>query len=173
MTPTLFHVSETAGIRRFEPRPPPSPDAGVAGDVVWAVAESHLVNFLTPRECPRITFRAGAKTSLADRARFLAGAERVVAFEAAWLPKVRACELQIYEMPPEPFQIALPEAGFWVAREAVEPLVIRAQGDLLTALGEAGAEVRILKDFWPLCDAVAESSLEFSILRKRNARPRG
>ena len=81
--PRLFHVSEEAGIVRFEPRPAPSPDAGVEGDAVWAVAQSHLVNFLTPRDCPRITFRAGPDTSEADRARFLAGAERVVAFEAS------------------------------------------------------------------------------------------
>ena len=79
--PRLFHVSEEVGIGRFELRPPPSPDAGVVGDAVWAVAESHLVNYLTPRDCPRITFRAGPDTSDADKARFLAGAERVVAFE--------------------------------------------------------------------------------------------
>ena len=40
------------------------------------------------------------------------------------------------------------------------------------AYAEAGAEVRILDDFWPLADAVAASSLQFSILRKRNAKPR-
>ena len=34
----LFHISERAGITRFEPRPPPSLDAGVADDVVAAFA---------------------------------------------------------------------------------------------------------------------------------------
>ena len=34
------------------------------------------------------------------------------------------------------------------------------------------AEVRMLQDFWRLGDAVAGSSLEFSIIRKRNALPR-
>jgi hypothetical protein len=172
MKPRLFHVSEDGGIARFEPRPPPSPDAGVEGEAVWAVAKSHLVNFLTPRDCPRIAFRAGAHTSEADRARFLAGAERVVAFEEDWLDGVRACTLYLYDMPPRTFEEALPEAGYWISREAVTPVGVVAQSDLMTALAQAGADVRVLKDFWPLADAVAASSLQFSILRKRNARPR-
>ena len=172
MKPRLFHVSEEAGIARFDPRPPPSPDAGVVGDVVWAVAQSHLVNFLTPRDCPRIAFRAGPDTSEADKARFLAGAERVVAFEEEWLERVRACTLYLYEIPPATFEEALPEAGYWISREPVTPSGVVRRGDLMAALAEAGAEVRILNDFWPLADAVAASTLQFSILRKRNAKPR-
>ena len=140
------------------------------GDAVWAVAESHLVNFLTPRDCPRITFRAGPDTSKSDRARFLAGAERVVAFEAEWLERVQACTLYVYEMPPETFEEALPEAGYWISREAVTPGGVVEQADLLTALAKAGAEVRLIEEFWPLADAVAASTLQFSIIRKRNAK---
>jgi hypothetical protein len=172
MASRLFHVSEDAGIVLFEPRPPPSPDAGVQGDAVWAVAESHLVDYLAPRDCPRITFRAGPNTSEGDKARFLAGAERVVAFEEDWVERVRACTLYLYEMPPQTFEEALPEAGYWISREAVTPDRLMAQSDLMSALAQAGAEVRILKDFWPLADAVAASSLQFSILRKRNAKAR-
>lgn len=170
--PRLFHVSEDAGIARFDPRPPPSPDAGVSGDAVWAVAESHLVNFLTPRDCPRITFRAGPQTLEADRARFLGGSDRVVAFEREWLDRVRACTLHIYEMPPAGFELALPDAGYWIARETVTPIGVEVRTDLLAALAEAKAEVRILQDFWPLRDAVIASSLQFSVIRSRNARSR-
>ena len=170
--PRLFHVSEEAGIARFEPRPVPSPDSGVEGDAVWAVAQSHLVNFLTPRDCPRITFGRGPGTTEADAARFLFGARRVVAFEAAWLARIEACRLFIYEMPPETFELALPEAGYWISRQAVEPTDCSEQTDLIAAIVREGGEVRVLKDFWPLCDAVAASSLEFSIIRKRNAAPR-
>ena len=83
-----------------------------------------------------------------------------------------ACDLYVYEMPPAAFYEVLPEAGYWISRQAVEPLAMRVQSNLLGALAAAGAEVRLLLDFWPLCDAVAESRLEFSIIRKRNARPR-
>jgi hypothetical protein len=170
--PKLFHVSEDSGIARFEPRPPPSPDAGVKGPAVWAVAESHLPNYLLPRDCPRICFRAGPGTSAADRDRFLIGARRVVAFEAAWLDRVRTSTLTIYEFSPDTFEEAHTEAAYWISRATVTPVGWTQVDDLLAKIAASGTEVRILQDFWPLRDAVAESSLQFSIIRKRNAAPR-
>lgn len=172
LRPRLFHVSEDPGIRRFAPRPVPSPDAGVSGEAVWAVAESHLCNYLLPRDCPRICFRRGPDTTESDAVRFLAGAERVIAFEAAWLTRVRSTRLALYGMPTEAFNEALPEAGYWVSRTAVEPIGLEIIDDSLSALAARGAEVRVLQDFWPLRDAVAGSSLQFSIIRTRNASSR-
>jgi hypothetical protein len=166
----LFHVSEDAEIARFEPRPPPSPDAGVEGLAVWAIAESHLANYLLPRDCPRICFRAGPGTTEADRG-LLNGAKRVIAFESTWLERVKACSLTLYELPTASFAEAVPQAGYWISRETVTPVAVRRLDDLLAAI-EAQAEVRLLADFWPLADAVAGSSLEFSIIRKRYAQPR-
>ena len=167
--PRLFHVSDIAGIARFEPRPPPSPDAGVTADAVWAVAGSHLVNYLTPRDCPRIAYRAGPETLPDDKQRFLVGAQVVVAIEAAWLARLQAATLYVYEMPSADFELALPEAGYWISRHGVTPLDCQAKSDLVEALRAAGAELRLLQDFWPLAEAVAASSLEFSIIRSRNA----
>jgi len=96
----------------------------------------------------------------------------VVALEAAWLPRLRTARLFVYEMPPASFEEALPEAGYWISRQGVTPLGCEAKTDLLAALTDAGAEVRLLRDFWPLAEAVVASSLEFSILRRRNAQPR-
>ena len=64
MPPRLFHVSEDAGIQRFDPRPSPSTDAGVIGTAVWALAEPFLPNYLLPRDCPRICFRASERTTI-------------------------------------------------------------------------------------------------------------
>lgn len=173
MTTRLFHVSEEPGIAVFHPRPSPSPqDTGIHGDCVWAIDEAHLVNFMTPRDCPRITFGLGPETTPSDAARFLHGARRVVAFEQEWLERLRSCVLQVYEMPAEPFELALPEAGYWIARDSVRPVGMRVVNDLMAELIAQGAEVRVLQDFWPLRDAVAASTLEFSISRTRNARPR-
>ena len=169
--PRLFHVSEDAGIARFDPRPSPSTDAGVIGTAVWALAEPFLPNYLLPRDCPRVCFRAKDATTEADRERFLAGADHVVAFEAGWLERVRAARLAVYEMPPDTFVDALLEAGYWISRESVVPIRVTMVEDALSALTATGAEVRVLQDFWPLCDAVARSSLRFSIIRKRNAAP--
>lgn len=170
--PKLFHVSEDAGIARFDPRPPPSGDAGVIGTAVWALAEPFLPNYLLPRDCPRICFRASERTTHEDRERFLAGAEHVVAFEAGWLERVRTTRLALYEMPPETFVDAHLEAGYWISRQSVVPLGMTMVESPMAALIASGVEVRVLQDFWPLCDAVAGSSLRFSIIRKRNAGPR-
>lgn len=173
MSRRLFHVSEDAGITRFEPRPVPSADSGVTGLAVWAVADSHLPNYLLPRDCPRICFRAGPGTSTADRDRFLGAAGHVVAFEATWLKRVQRAELALYKMAIPTFEEALPEAGYWISRQAVEPIGVTMIHDALAALTASNIEVRILPDFWPLRDAVIASTLQFSIIRSRNARVRG
>lgn len=173
MTPRLFHVSETFGLQTFAPRPVPSPDSGVTGEAVWAVAESHLPNYLLPRDCPRVCFRRGPHTTDGDDDALLLGARHVVAFEAGWLDRVRATALAVYEMPPTTFAEALSEAGYWISRETVTPIGVRRIDDILGELAASGADVRIVRDFWRLRDAVVASSLEFSIIRTRNARPRG
>ena len=168
----LFHVSDNPAIARFDPRPSPSTDAGVIGTAVWALSDTFLPNYLLPRECPRICFRAKDTTTEADRARFLGAADHVVAFEASWLERVRTARLALYEMPPDTFVDAHLEAGYWISRQSVTPLGVSRVDDCLAALTATGAEVRIVQDFWPLSDAVAGSSLRFSIIRKRNAEPR-
>ena len=169
MCPRLFHVSEDPAIARFEPRPVPSPDSGIEGLAVWAIAESHLPNYLLPRDCPRICFRAGPKTSRLDRDRFLGSADRIIAFEAAWLERVRLVKLALYEMPGDVFDEALPDAGYWISRQTVVPSGVGIVDDALSAILESGTEVRILQDFWTLSDAVAASTLQFSIIRKRGS----
>ncbi len=86
---------------------------------------------------------------------------------------MRGARLAVYEMPLETFAEALPDAGYWISREPVTPLGLTIVADAPAALAERGVEMRVLQDFWPLCDAVTGSSLQFSIIRKRNARPRG
>ena len=168
----LFHVSDQPDIDRFEPQPVPSLDAGIEGLAVWAVADSHLPNYLLPRDCPRICFRASATTSNSDQARFLLGSESVVAFEHSWLERVRATSLTLYEMPLAPFQEVLPEAGYWITRQPVAAMTRHRVDDVLQALGDRRVEVRILDDFWMLRDAVVASTLQFSIIRTQNAQPR-
>ncbi|HLQ05581.1 MAG TPA: hypothetical protein VK197_08005 [Verrucomicrobiae bacterium] len=44
--------------------------------------------------------------------------------------------------------------------------------DLVAAHATAGIELQVLDNLWPLWDRVIASSLEFSGIRLRNARPR-
>ncbi|WP_293678037.1 DUF6886 family protein [uncultured Phenylobacterium sp.] len=164
----LFHVSEDFTIGRFEPRPSPSTNITL-GVCVWSIAETHLANYLLPRNCPRICFRRGPQTTESDAERFLTGATHVVALPADWLERVRTTRLALYEMPLESFFEADAEAGYWISREAVEPAAMTTIDGALDALLRSGAEVRVVQDFWPLRDAVIGSSLRFSIIRARNA----
>ena len=170
----LYHVSETPGIERFEPRVPPSADAGVADPVVWAVDEQRLRNYLLPRDCPRVTFYSKPTSTPAD-VECLIGpccAAAVVAIEADWLDRVRATVLYLYEMPRDTFSLADASAGYWVSRRAVVPGAVAVVSDCVKAIVERGVELRIVPNLWPLHDAVVASTLHFSSIRMRNAQPR-
>jgi hypothetical protein len=174
MLPRLFHVSDQPGIARFDPRPAPSPGAGPDGDMVWAIDDAHLHNYLLPRDCPRVTFSAGPARAPADVERLLtgAGARHVVAIEARWLPEVRRHRLYCYELPPETFAGADAGVGYYISRQPVVPRAVTAVDDLLAALLQRDVELRVMPSLWPLRDAVAASTLQFSIIRMRNALPR-
>ena len=75
-------------------------------------------------------------------------------------------------MPPATFFEADAGAGYWISREAVDAVGVSRIEGALDALVRSGTEVRVLQDFWPLRDAVIGSSLQFSIIRTRNARQR-
>jgi hypothetical protein len=68
---------------------------------VWAIDADHLHNYLVPRECPRVTYYAGPKTTTADVEWFLGSSPAVVSVEAGWLERLRSCRLYCYHMSPE------------------------------------------------------------------------
>ncbi len=162
----LFHVSQTPGIARFEPRPAAD---GVAK--VWAIEQSTLSNYLLPRDCPRVCFRAGAATDPAELA-LLEGADAIIAIEAAWLSRVRTATLYVYDMPEGGFSLEDATAGYWVSHEAVVPTGCVQVDDLLTRLAETRIRLIGLDSLWPLHDQVRDSALAFSLIRMRNAAPR-
>ena len=164
----LFHLSEESGITRFEPRV-----SEVAGEpVVWAIDAERLRNYLVPRDCPRVTYYAGRETTPSDVERFLGSSPAVVAVESDWLGRLRSCRLYCYHLPPETFECLDECAGYFVSRMAVVPARVEVFDDLLAELLGRGVELRFVPNLWPLRDAVVASSLEFSLIRMRNARPR-
>jgi hypothetical protein len=172
MTPDqslLYHVSEEADIARFEPRESGYTD----GPVVWAIDGERLRNYLVPRGCPRVTFYAGPQTTAEDAERFLGSSAAVVAVESGWLERLRACRLYCYRLPAETFECLDEGAGYFVSRAAVEPVGVEVFDDPIGELLRRGVELRFVPSLWALHDAVAASSLQFSIIRMRNARPRG
>lgn len=165
---TVYHVSEEPDIEVFEPRK----IDGAGEALVWAIDETHLRNYLVPRECPRVTFYAGPRTSVVDRERFLGSSAAVVAIEATWFPRLQSCRLFCYHLPSDDFTSYDETAGYLVSRTAVTPVSVECIGDPVSAILRRGVELRILPSLWSLRDAVVASTLEFSIIRWRNASPR-
>lgn len=164
----LFHVSDVGGIPCFEPR-----ESGYTADpVVWAIHEDRLHNYLVPRDCPRVTFYADPDTTKVDRERFLGSSRAVVAVESDWYDQLQSCRLYLYQMPSEPFVCHDQTAGYYVSHSSVEPLGCQVIENSMVEILRRGVELRFLPSLWELHDAVAASSLQFSMIRMRNARPR-
>jgi len=164
----LFHISEDGDIQEFEPRP----SEYTVESVVWAIDADRLRNYLLPRDCPRVTYYAGPQTTAADREWLLGSSAAVVAIERDWLERVQRCHLYCYHLPPQTFERIDECAGYFVSRVSVAPTRVEALKDPVSELRQRGVDVRILPNLWPLRDAVVTSSLQFSIIRMRNALPR-
>lgn len=167
----FFHFSEDPTIRRFEPRPRPTdPDAP---PIVWAIGAEHAPHYYFPRDCPRVCFWARSDSSLADVARFLGQttAREVIAIESGWLDRVRNACLYVYQLPADGFTLVDGPAGYYGSTEAVRPLSVEPIGDLLGRLVASGVELRITPSLWPLRHALVAATLDFSMIRLRNATP--
>lgn len=163
----LFHVSEQPGIELFEPRPA----TGNGERLVWAIDAEHLRNYLVPRDCPRVAYSAGPRTTAEDRERFLGSSAAVLAIETGWFERVRSCRLHCYRMPADTFELVDECAGYFVSRVPVKPLRVQVIDDVLSAVVMRDVELRVQPSLWALRDAVIASTLAFSIIRWRNAAP--
>jgi hypothetical protein len=169
----LYHFSEDPTITRFEPRPtaihPEQPP------LVWAIAESHAPHYYLPRDCPRVICWPDAATTLDDRARILGTttATKVLAIERDWLRRIEDTHLYAYQLPAEPFELFDTIAGYYVSRAAVTPLAVALLDHPIERIVAADIELRIGPSLWPLYHAVVHSTLQFSIIRMRNAGPEG
>jgi len=62
----LFHISEEDNISVFIPRLPKRKDLDPGHGLVWAITEDCLPNYLTPRNCPRVTYHCNERTTGKD-----------------------------------------------------------------------------------------------------------
>ena len=167
----LYHVSEEPGIGIFEPRPSPQVYDKITGDVVFAINDEMLHNYLLPRECPRVTYYANADSTQNDIDTFIGNSKKkyIVNIEEGWLERVKQTTLYLYELPSESFTLIDKGAGYYVSYEAVKPVDVLKVDDLLNELGKRDVELRVISSLKQLADEVSNSSLQFSVIRMKNA----
>jgi hypothetical protein len=169
----VLHFSEDPTITVFDPH--------VAATTVhrtpyvWAVDAGRAPDYWFPRQCPRALVWRTATTTAADAERVLGpgGGDRVHAVEYAWLDRIRAAEVYAYRLPADAFApIGEPVPHAHVSTRTVRPLgPPEPVGDLLALHAEAGIQLRVLPTLHAFWAAVTTSTLGFSGIRLRNARP--
>jgi hypothetical protein len=166
----LWHFSEDQSLGRFLPRAPAAnPDAR---PLVWAIDTRHAPTFWFPRDCPRGCIWPVSTTTPDDRERFFGqtAASRIHVMESGWLEGMQSCRLYAYRLPGGTFR-PHEVGGYWVSDEPVQAIEQVVIGDLLGRHAEAGIELRVTPSIWPFWRRVANSTVEFSGSRLRNAAP--
>jgi len=168
----LYHVSEESNITKFSPRIPTRADLDQTTGLVWALTEKCLPNFLTPRDCPRVTYHVSETTTQADIAKFFSSTARhCLAIEHAWYERMTKTTLYLYEFDASTFYLQDAVAGYYVSEQTQTPISVTKIEDLFGELFAKGIEVRILNHLWLLADEVKQSSLNWSLCRMANANP--
>ncbi|VVJ23492.1 Uncharacterised protein [Amycolatopsis camponoti] len=165
----VLHFSEDPTITRFVPHV--AATARQPEAYVWAVDDARAPDYWFPRQCPRALAWVTPSTTAPDRASL--GGPRVHAIEYGWLPAVQSVRLYAYRFAASSFRSFGSHAHAMVATSPVSPLgPPEPVGDLLALHEAAGIELRVMRNLWGFVDAVSASSLGFSGIRLRNARPR-
>jgi hypothetical protein len=167
----LYHVSEESGIEIFKPRLSPQAYENITGDVVFAITDNMLHNYLLPRDCPRVAYYAKADTLQSDIDKFICEtkAKYVIYVENAWRERIKNTELYLYELPPDTFTALDEGAGYYISNKAINPLNVKAVKNLPYEIAERNAELRFLPSIKQIADDVSKSTLQFSVIRLRNA----
>lgn len=165
----VLHFSEDPAIEVF--RPHVAKTAQPATPYVWAVGHDRAPDYWFPRQCPRAMAWVGPSTTTTDRDRIIGvgSGTRVHAVEYGWLDAMRSVKLYAYRLPADLFtQYDAAVVATAEVRPLGPPERVR---DLFELHDEAGIQLRVLSrlhDFWA---QVIASSLEWSGIRLRNARP--
>ena len=165
----LYHFSEDPSIELFVPR---SVRAGPSDEeLVWAVGGAQCHQFYFPRDCPRVVISKARFTTAEDAETFFghSTAKVIAAIESNWLDRLRRTTIYRYTLPGESFELRNESAGYWVSEREIRPIGVEPIRDLMAALVDAGVELRIVPSLVPLRDAVISSTVNFDIIRWRNA----
>ncbi|WP_054024794.1 DUF6886 family protein [Bacillus sp. FJAT-28004] len=163
----LFHVSEESNITLFEPRIPSRKDLDQNKGLVWAINELCLPNFLTPRNCPRVTYHCNETTTDEHKMLYLSSKSinHVVAIEHKWFEIMRGTTLYLYEFDSDDFYGADKSAGYYVSEKTQIPINKITVNDLFGELIRRKVEVRMIDNLWDLSDKISKTSFNWSMCR--------
>lgn len=163
----LFHVSEESDINIFNPRIPDREDMDKTIGLVWAIDEKRLPNFLTPRNCPRVTYHMGENTSEQDKTCFFSSPDihHVVIIESKWFETMKNTQLFLYEFDTQGFELQDDIAGYYVSKTPQIPIAKYIIDNLFEALFERNVELRIIDNLWDISDRIKQTTLNWSMCR--------
>ena len=165
----LYHISETPGIKEFIPKR----SLRKQKNLVWAISEDKLHNYLLPRDCPRVTFFPKSGSDPADIKRLIvhSNVKTVIAIEKKWIPIIKKTTLYKYEFNAKDFVLEDECAGYYVSEKIQKPISVTTINNILDELLMYNIELKILSSLWKIREEVIKSSLDFSIIRMHNATP--
>lgn len=168
----LFHISEKPDIKIFHPRPSPQFYDSIKGDVVFAISDKMLHNYLLPRDCPRVTYYINPNTTKIDKENFFGDskADYIINVEEDWKEKIENIILYKYQFSPETFSLLDETAGYYISYEDTVPVLIEKVKDVYKEFNKRNVEIRFLDNLRKLADDVKNSGLSFSIIRLGNAK---
>ena len=170
----LFHVSEDANIEIFYPRTPIRNDLDKTVGLVWAIDEERLPNFLTPRDCPRVAYHIGKNTSKVDRKSFFTSStiKHTVIIESDWFDRMKDTTLYLYEFDINNFELQDEIAGYYISKTPQVPIAKHKVTDLFSELITRNVEIRVVDNLWDIADKIKSSTLNWSLCRMKNAKPK-
>lgn len=170
----LFHVSEEPNIEIFEPRIPSRDDLDKDIGLVWAIDEHRLPNFLTPRNCPRVTYHIGENTSQLDIDRYFSSStiSHTIIIENQWFEKMKKTTLYLYEFSTKDFNLQDEIAGYYISKKTQTPIAKYEVKDLFMELFKRNVEIRMVDSLWHIADKIKSTTLHWSICRMAFAQPR-
>ncbi len=168
----LYHVSEEPGIEVFKPRPALEVYDKITGSAVFAISEKMLHNYLLPRDCPRVTYYSNADSLQADIDKYIGNTDKkfIINVEEHWIDRINNAKMYLYEMPYESFELLDEVAGYYVSYKTIKPKCVFKVVELTAELKKRNAELRVLPSIKELAGSISGSTLQFSIIRLRNAK---
>jgi hypothetical protein len=94
---------------------------------------------------------------------------RMIAIEAGWFQRVSEGHIYRYTFDPDDFELYNPNAGYYISTRTVMPLEVAKIDNLIQAILDEGIELRITASLMPLKERILASTLNFSMIRLRNA----